>query len=76
VGMGKAPAESDGRRVEVGARARREVGGAMIGCIEGATVRAAGCCLTGDIRRSGLSVSCVLPGLPSAERSRSRGNMA
>jgi len=48
----------------------------MIGCIEGTAVRVAGCCLTGDMRRCGLTVEWGLPGLPSAERSRSRGNIA
>lgn len=76
VGMGMAPAESEGLRVEIGARAKREAGGAMIGCIGGTAVRVADCCLTGDIRLCGLSVDWFLPGLPRAERSRSRGNMA
>ena len=74
-GIGKAPAESEGRRVEVGARASREAGATIVGCIDGAAVRAAARALPGDIRRCGLSVGCFLFGLPSAESSRSRGNM-
>ena len=73
VGIGKAPAESEGLRVETGARASRVVGAAMMGCIEGAAVPVA---LVGDMRRCGLSFDCDLPGFPNAERSRSRGNMA
>jgi hypothetical protein len=73
--MGIAPAESEGRRVEVGARAKREAGGAIVDWgFE--PVRSVGSTMTGDMCRRGLSFDRALPGLASAERSRSRGNMA
>jgi hypothetical protein len=63
MGMGKAPAESDDRRVAVGARANRDIGAAMTGRVDAAGARLAEACLIGDTRRCRLSVDWGFLGL-------------